>query len=76
MPVDDVVEYSFTFLEAPNLVPTENSTAPLFRIAEEGQDLWDISVITGISVDTLVMLNPQLKSPCEVSQGDKIRIRR
>lgn len=76
MPVDDVVEYSFTFLEAPNLVPKENSTAPLFRIAEEGQDLWDISVITGISVDTLVMLNPQLKSPCEVSQGDKIRIRR
>ena len=76
MPVDNMVEYSFTFLEAPNIVPNENSTAPVFYIAADGQDLWDISGITGISVDTLVMLNPQFKSPCEVSDGDKIRIRR
>ena len=76
MPVDDVVEYSFTFIEAPSLVPTENSTAPLFHTAADGQDLWDISGITGVSVDTLVMLNPQLKSPCEVSDGDKIRVRK
>lgn len=73
-PIDDYVEYSFTFIEVPNHTDKENSTAPAQYIAEENQDLWDIAYKLGVSVDYLIKLNPQLKNTSDISKGDVIRI--
>lgn len=74
-PKDNYVEYKFMFIEVPDAMPEENSTAPEFYIADNDEDLWDISLKCDVSIETLVKLNPHIKNPCCISEGDKIRIR-
>lgn len=73
-PIDDYVEYSFMFVEAPNHNNKENSTAPTQYTAEDNQNLWDIAFKLGVSVDDLIKLNPQLKNTSDISKGDVIKI--
>ena len=73
-PLDDYVEYSFTFIEAPNHAYKENSTAPTQYTADENEDLWDISNKLGIAIETLTALNPQLKNTTDITEGDVITI--
>jgi hypothetical protein len=73
-PVDDYVEYSFMFVEAPNYQEKENSTAPTEYTVKSNQSLWDIAHSIGVSSDTLLALNPQLKDTNDVSEGDVIKI--
>ncbi len=73
-PIDNYVEYVFTFIEVAEPVITENSTAPMYYIAQENEDLWDISINLSICIDKLVELNPQFSSPLNVNKGDKVRI--
>lgn len=73
-PVDNYVEYTFMFVEAIEAVNKENSTAPQFYTVEENEDLWSIAVKLNITIDNLVDLNPQLKSPYDITKGDKVRI--
>lgn len=72
-PLDDYVEYSFTFIQAPNHAYKENSTAPT-QYTVENEDLWDISYRLGISIETLIALNPQLKNTTDIKEGDVITI--
>lgn len=73
-PVDEYVEYTFTFTETPYYTATENSTAPTHYTVQQGEDLWDISCKLGISVETLVALNTKLKNTCDIAEGDVIKI--
>lgn len=75
VPKDNYVEYKFIFIEVPEAKSKENSTAPEFYIIYNDEDLWDVSSRFNIPIENLVRLNPQLKSPCCVSAGDRIRIR-
>lgn len=74
-PKDDYVEYKFIFVEVPDAMPKENSTAPEFYIAGNDEDLWDISLKCDVPIETLVKLNPHIKNPCCLSAEEKIRIR-
>lgn len=73
-PVDDYVEYSFTFIESEDYTYKENSTAPNSYIVKQTEDLWDISCKLNIPIERLISLNPQLKNTYDISEGDVIRI--
>ncbi len=73
-PVDDYVEYSFTFIESADYKYKENSTAPTKYIVKQAEDLWDISCKLSIPIEKLINLNPQLKNTYDISEGDVIRI--
>jgi hypothetical protein len=73
-PVDDYVEYSFTFIESADYKYQENSTAPNRYAVKQGEDLWDISCRLNIPIERLISLNLQLKNTYDLSEGDVIRI--
>lgn len=73
-PVDNYVEYAFTFTETTDYLVEENSTAPTKYTVQQGEDLWDISCKLDISIDTLIAFNSRLKNACDVSEGDVISI--
>lgn len=73
-PVDDYVEYSFTFIESADYKYKENSTAPTKYTVKQTEDLWDISCKLNIPIERLIKLNPQLKNTYDISEGDVISI--
>ncbi len=72
-PVDDMVKYTFFFVEVPK--ENENSTLPYYYTLRENQDLWDISYLFSIPIEKLIMLNPQIRSLNSVQTGDRILLR-
>ena len=73
-PVDDCAEYSFTFVEALDGSCKENSTAPTDYTVGENEELWDISAKLNISIDKLMKLNPAVKDPTAVAEGERVKI--
>ena len=73
-PVDDCAEYSFTFVEALDGSCKENSTAPTDYTVGENEELWDISAKLNISIDKLMELNPAVKDPTAVAEGERVKI--
>lgn len=59
-PKPDVLSYRFVFREITEKKQTEKES---FTYAKDGQTLWDISAGKGISIDRLVLLNPDVKFP-------------
>ena len=70
-PREDVLTYGFVFRE---VMDEKDSGAPVTHIASNGEDLWDISYRYGLVIDELVRLNPQIKRPDEVADGEVIRL--
>lgn len=70
-PREDVLTYGFVFRE---VMEEKESAKPDCHIAAEGENLWDISYRYGIVIDELVRLNPQIKRPDIVAQGEVIRL--
>ena len=70
-PREDVLTYGFVFRE---VMEEKENIKPDCHIAAEGEDLWDISYRYGIVIDELVRLNPQIKRPDIVAQGEVIRL--
>ncbi len=64
----DRITYSFEFLE------TKSKAQPLqkIHIVKEGETLFDIAFDFGVSVDRLVKLNPYVKRPDELKEGEEI----
>lgn len=59
-PIPDVLTYSFVFREVMENKRDEVQTS---HLAENSENLWDISYKYGISIDALVKLNPHIKRP-------------
>ncbi len=59
-PKPDILTYSFVFRE---VMENKRDEIQASHLAENGENLWDISYKYGISIDTLVKLNPQVKRP-------------
>ena len=72
-PVDNMVSYTFFFVEVPK--ENENSTLPYYYTLKENQDLWDISYLFGIPMEKLIVFNPQIRSLNSVQAGDRIFLR-
>ena len=70
-PKPDMLTYSFVFREVMEKKKAEKEVS---CIAENGENLWDISYKYGISIDTLVRLNPYVKRPDVVPDGSVVRL--
>ncbi len=68
----DRILYSFEFVEAESFYAKDN-TAKLHLVLE-GETLFDIAFEYGVSVDSLVKLNPSVRRPDELRVGEEIRI--
>ncbi len=73
-PIDNYVEYTFTFTQVSDYSKAENSTAPTQYIVQQNEDLWDISNKLNIPIEDLIAYNPSLKSTYSIAQGDVIKI--
>ena len=87
-PRPDYVSYAFTFWEDLNYYDTalgeaENAqaqeqtgqTGQLTHQVVKGDTLWGIGKKYGVSVQTLIQLNPQIKNPNLIRVGEVVRVR-
>lgn len=70
-PKPDVLEYEFVFRE---IMEKKQENKQTVYVIKEGESLWDVSYITGIKIDTLVRMNPEIKRPDEVSVGFEVKL--
>ena len=81
-PRDDYAAYRFTFCEAPGVSTSGAAAADMTweaagkRYCElgTGQTLWTLSAAYGLSMQTLLRLNPQIAKPNAVVSGMRVRI--
>ena len=70
--VPDVITYSFTFKECESF---ENYIAKKEKyIAKKGENLFDISYSEGVSLDTLVELNPHIRYIDDLKEGEEVML--
>lgn len=70
-PKDNVLTYSFVFRE---VMEEKQSNPPALYTAENGENLWDISYKFSVPIDELIRLNPEVKRPDVLSEGEVIRL--
>ncbi len=70
-PRENILTYSFVFREV--MEEKERRKTALYT-AQNGENLWDISYKFGVVIDELVRLNPQIKRPDVVPDGEVIRL--
>lgn len=66
----DKITYSFEFTEVKS---PEKKTGKV-HLVKSGETLFDIAFDFSVSVDRLVELNPQVKRPDELKEGEEIRL--
>lgn len=67
----DKISYSFKFIE----VSSEEAEKPYkVHTVKEGETLFDIAFYYGVTVDSLVKLNPQVRRPDELEAFEEIKI--
>ena len=88
-PRPDYVAYTFTFWEASQahtgtLSTVSTSTSggqsggvggAVYHTVTKGQTLWGISKAYGVSLSSVIALNPQIKNPNLIYVGQKVRIK-
>ena len=57
-----MLEYGFVFRE---VMEKKQKTVITYFDCENGQTLWDVAYKTGVKIDELVRLNPDVKFPDE-----------
>lgn len=67
----DTIGYSFEFVEISS--EEEQSTGKIHTV-KEGETLFDIAYNYGVSVDSLVKLNTQIRRPDELTAYEEIKI--
>ncbi|MBQ9674122.1 MAG: LysM peptidoglycan-binding domain-containing protein [Ruminococcus sp.] len=71
-PTDKLIKYSFSFTEIMETV--REQILPDIHIVRFGENLWDISFNYSICVETLLKLNPNIRHPFSLSEGDEVRL--
>ena len=71
----NVVNYNFEFWEDLSTNATELDFQGDFYTVSEGDTLWSIAAKFDASIDTLLALNPTVKSPNQLNAGEKVRLR-
>lgn len=72
----NIVSYSFVFWEEISTLytsSTKNDTK--YHIVKYGETLWSIASTYGIKVSNLMILNSNLKTPNNISVGERVKIR-
>lgn len=73
--IPNVVNYSFEFWEDLSSTVAELDLTGDFYTVLEGDTLWNIAANFDVSIDTLLALNPTIKSPNQLKAGEKVRLR-
>ena len=68
----DTVFFEFEFLEKASF--SEKPKEKKYHRVTEGETLFDIAYDCKVKVDTLVLLNPQIRRPDELESGELVRI--
>lgn len=71
IPRPDVLTYSFVFRE---VMQSKIEDKPINYTVKYGENLWDVSYRFEISIDRLVELNPNIKRPDIVNEGEVVRL--
>ena len=86
-PRENFVKYRFEFWEDYSGYKTGVDTAAsssgspgtgqsaVYHTMCYGQNMWIVAAMYGVDINTLIVLNPQIKNPSSVSVGEKIRVR-
>ena len=69
-PKPDVLTYRFLFRE----VMSEADNVPHTYTPGENENLWDVSYRFGIGIEALMALNPQVKRPDILTEGEVVRL--
>ncbi|MBR1731216.1 MAG: LysM peptidoglycan-binding domain-containing protein, partial [Ruminococcus sp.] len=72
-PTPELISYKFVFREDSSkqeslLVPES------CYITDEGEDLWDVAYRFNVPIETLVKLNPELRSVNDIEEGTRVRV--
>ena len=67
----DKISYTFQFLETSG--EKSNDSKRIHKV-KSGETLFDIAYKYGVSVDSLVLINPQIKRPDELNENEEIKI--
>ena len=68
---ENLLTYSFEFTEADTSLRFADRR---FHICTEGETLYDVAFDYGIEVEKLVELNPGIKRPDELTEGEQVRL--
>jgi len=71
---EDTVSYSFEFVEVPQR-QVEQLSFEQYHTIQQGENLWSLSVVYDVAIETLLKLNEQISNPWAVNVGDKVRVR-
>lgn len=72
-PVDNVLSYRFTFVEAQSPRYT-NHTRDIYVTEAEGESLWDISYAFSVEIERLTALNPQIPYIDCLHRGERVKL--
>lgn len=68
----ELITYTFEFVEAESA--GFSGAKREYVCAKEEETLFDIAYREGVSVESLVALNPQIKRPDELQEGEEVRL--
>ena len=71
----DIVGYRFEFWEQVGEGIPVLREGKDYHIVQEGETLWDISKLYGISISELARRNPNVKRPDQLAAGEKVALR-
>lgn len=71
----DIVGYRFEFWEQVGEGIPILWEGKDYHIVQEGETLWDISKLYGISISELARRNPNVKRPDQLAAGEKVALR-
>ena len=67
----DLVRYGFSFVEWD---PQKAYQGAGVRLAQEGESLWEYANRWGISIEALILANPQIRDICDLQEGERVVI--
>ena len=70
---EDMVSYSFEFVEVPQR-QVEQLTFEKHHTIQQGESLWNLSAVYDIPIEELLRLNEKTSNPWAVDVGDVVRV--
>ncbi len=67
----DLISYSFEFTEITGIREQRKRE---YHTVSEGETLYDIACVEGVSLESLATLNPHLRRPDDLCVGEKVRL--
>ncbi len=74
-PQPDYLTYSFEFWECSNGYRCQDPCGSSYYVIKQGESLWNVSNEVGKSIDELMNLNPSIKRPDDVEEGERVKIK-